>query len=60
MTIDRIGSYAHAQLMFGYIMKAENALDISNRQVATGKIADNYAGYRDKTAIMEAARPSSR
>jgi flagellar hook-associated protein 3 FlgL len=59
MTIDRIGSYANAQLMFGYIMKAENALDISNRQVATGKIADNYAGYRDKTAIMEAARSSS-
>ena len=59
MTIDRIGSYANAQLMFGYIMKAENALDISNRQVATGKVADNYAGYRDKTAIMEAARSAS-
>jgi len=40
-------------------MKAENGLDISNRQVATGKVADNYAGYRDKTAIMEAARSAS-
>jgi flagellar hook-associated protein 3 FlgL len=59
MSIDRIGSYANAQLMFAYIMKAENALDISNRQVATGKVADNYAGYRDKTAIMEAARSAS-
>jgi flagellar hook-associated protein 3 FlgL len=59
MTIDRIGSYVNAQLMFSYIMKAENALDISNRQVATGKVADNYAGYRDKTAIMEAARSAS-
>ncbi len=59
MTIDRIGSYANAQFMFAYIMKAENALDISNRQVATGKVADNYAGYRDKTAIMEAARSAS-
>jgi flagellar hook-associated protein 3 FlgL len=59
MTIDRIGSYANSQLMFAYIMKAENALDISNRQVATGKVADNYAGYRDKTAIMEAARSAS-
>jgi flagellar hook-associated protein 3 FlgL len=59
MTIDRIGSYANAQIMFAYIMKAENALDISNRQVATGKVADNYAGYRDKTAIMEAARSAS-
>jgi len=59
MTIDRIGSYANAQLMFAHIMKAENALDISNRQVATGKVSDNYAGYRDKTAIMEAARSAS-
>jgi flagellar hook-associated protein 3 FlgL len=59
MTIDRIGSYANAQLMFSYIMKAENGLDISNRQVSTGKVADNYAGYRDKTAIMEAARSAS-
>ena len=59
MSIDRIGSYANAQLMFAYVMKAENALDVSNRQVATGKVADNYAGYRDKTAIMEAARSAS-
>ena len=59
MTIDRIGSYANALLMFAHVMKAENGLDISNRQVATGKLADNYAGYRDKTAIMEAARSAS-
>jgi flagellar hook-associated protein 3 FlgL len=45
--------------MFAHVMKAENGLDISNRQVATGKVADNYAGYRDKTAIMEAARSAS-
>jgi flagellar hook-associated protein 3 FlgL len=59
MTIDRIGSYANTQLMLAHVMKAENGLDISNRQVATGKVADNYAGYRDKTAIMEAARSAS-
>jgi flagellar hook-associated protein 3 FlgL len=59
MTIDRIGSYANTQLMFTHLMKAENGLDISNRQVATGKLADNYAGYRDKTAIMEGARSAS-
>jgi flagellar hook-associated protein 3 FlgL len=59
MSIDRIGSYANTQLMFTHLMNAENGLDISNRQVATGKLADNYAGYRDKTAIMEAARSSS-
>jgi flagellar hook-associated protein 3 FlgL len=59
MTIDRIGSYANTQLMLAHVMKAENGLDIANRQVATGKLADNYAGYRDKTAIMEAARSAS-
>jgi flagellar hook-associated protein 3 FlgL len=59
MSIDRIGSYANSLLMFSHITKAENALDTSNRQVATGKLADNYAGYRDKTAIMEAARSAS-
>ncbi len=59
MSIDRIGSYANTQLMFTHLMKAENGLDISNRQVATGKVADNYAGYREKTAIMEAARSAS-
>ena len=55
MTIDRIGSYANTQLMLAHVMKAENALDVSNRQIATGKLADNLCGYRDKTAVMEAA-----
>src|SRR5262245_6172075 len=59
MTIDRIGSYANTLLMLAHVTKAENALDISNRQVATGKLADNYAGYGDKTAIMEGARSAS-
>jgi flagellar hook-associated protein 3 FlgL len=59
MSIDRIGSYANTQLLLAHVMKAQNGLDISNRQVATGKVADNYAGYRDKTAIMEAARSAS-
>ena len=59
MSIDRIGSYANTQLMLAHVMKAQNGLDLSNRQVATGKVADNYAAYRDKTAIMEAARSAS-
>jgi len=59
MTIDRLGSYANTQLFFARLMKAETALELSNRQVATGKLADDYAGYRDKTAVMEAARSAS-
>ena len=59
MAIDRIGTFAYSQLLFTQMQKAENALDTSNRQVSTGKLADTYAGYREKTAIMEAARSSA-
>lgn len=59
MTIDRLGSYANTQMFLARLMKAESALELSNRQVATGKLADNYAGYGDKTAVMEAARSAS-
>ena len=56
MALDRIGSAANTQFMLAQIQKAEAALDASNRQVATGKLADTYSGYGDKTAVMEAAR----
>ena len=59
MTIDRLGSYANTQMFLARLMKAETALELSNRQVATGKVAANYAGYGDKTAVMEAARSAS-
>jgi flagellar hook-associated protein 3 FlgL len=59
MTIDRLGSYANTQMFLARLTKAESALELSNRQVATGKLADNYAGYGDKTAVMEAARSAS-
>jgi flagellar hook-associated protein 3 FlgL len=59
MTIDRIGTAANAQLLLAQIQKAELALDLTNRQVATGKLADTYSGYEGKTAVMEAARSSS-
>ena len=56
MSLDRIGTGANAQFMFAQIQKAELALDASNRQVASGKVADTYSGFGDKTAVMEAAR----
>src|SRR5215831_8623698 len=59
MTIDRIGNFANTQLLLSQIQKAENALDNSNHEVSTGKVADNYAGYGDKTAVMEAARSAA-
>jgi flagellar hook-associated protein 3 FlgL len=59
MAIDRIGTFTSTQLLLSHIQKAEAALDNSNRQVASGKVSDTYAGYGDKTAMMEGARSAS-
>src|SRR5882672_8711386 len=56
MSLERIGNAASAQFMLAQIQKTEAALDASNRQVVTGKLADTYTGYGNKTAVMEAAR----
>jgi flagellar hook-associated protein 3 FlgL len=59
MSIDRIGTASNAQLMLAQIQKAEVAVDTANRQVSTGKVADTYTGYADKTAVMESARSAA-
>jgi flagellar hook-associated protein 3 FlgL len=59
MPIDRIGTFANTQLMLSQIMRAENTLNTTEQQVSTGKKADTYSGYGDKTALMEAARSSA-
>lgn len=59
MTIDRIGTFAYSQLLFSQLQKSENALDNTNRQVATGKASNTYAGYGQQTAVMEAARSAA-
>jgi flagellar hook-associated protein 3 FlgL len=56
MSLERIGNAASAQFMLAQIQKTEAALDASNRQVVTGKLADTYTGYGNKTAAMESAR----
>ena len=40
-------------------MQAENALNTSQAQVASGKVATDYAGIGDKTAVLEAARSAA-
>ena len=59
MAIERIGTFANTQLLLSQIQKAESNLDNTDRQVASGKLADTYTGYGDKTALMEAARSSA-
>jgi flagellar hook-associated protein 3 FlgL len=59
MSIDRIGTNATAQVVMAQLKIAESQLDQSNRQVASGKIADSYAGYAGKTAALEGARTAA-
>ena len=59
MTIDRVATNAQTQVFLSQIMKASNALTQSQAQVSSGKIANDYAGIGDKTAVLEAARAAS-
>lgn len=59
MTIDRISTNSQSQLMLSQIQQAELALDKSQTQVTSGKVATDYAGIGDKTAMLEAARSAS-
>jgi flagellar hook-associated protein 3 FlgL len=59
MSIDRVGSFASTQLLLNQMTRAETQLQITNQQVASGKLSDTYSGYGDKTAVMEAARSAS-
>jgi flagellar hook-associated protein 3 FlgL len=59
MSIDRVGTSAQTQLFLSQIMQASNALTRTQTQVASGKVASDYAGIGDKTAVLEAARAAS-
>jgi flagellar hook-associated protein 3 FlgL len=59
MSVDRVASNSSAQYMLSQIMRANNALDQSQAQVASGKVATDYAGIGDKTAALEAARAAA-
>lgn len=59
MTINRVGTNAAQALLLAQMQLAENRMDASNRQVATGKVSDVYGGYAGKTATLEGARTAS-
>ncbi len=59
MSIDRVATNSSTQYMLNQIMRANDALDTSQAQVASGKVATDYAGIGDKTAALEAARSAS-
>ena len=59
MSIDRVATSMQAQYMLAQLATASVKLDESRNQVATGKVAGDYAGYGDKTAALEAARSAA-
>lgn len=59
MTIERVATSMQTQYMLTQLSAANVQLDTAQKQVASGKVATDYAGYGDKTAALEAARSSS-
>jgi len=59
MTIDRVATNAQAQFLLAGIMRATQALNTSQQQVSSGKVAQDYAGIGSKTSALEAARASA-
>ncbi|MBV8976835.1 MAG: hypothetical protein JO261_02445 [Alphaproteobacteria bacterium] len=59
MTIDRVATNSQAQFLLANIQRATQALNTSQEQVSSGKVAQDYAGIGAKTSALEAARASA-
>jgi flagellar hook-associated protein 3 FlgL len=59
MAIERLGTAVNTQILMTQLQRAEATLNRTNLQIATGQVADNYPGYGDKTAALEAARSAA-
>ena len=59
MTIERVATNSQSQLMLSQIMQSESQLNKTQAQVTSGKVATDYAGIGDKTAVLEATRSLS-
>jgi flagellar hook-associated protein 3 FlgL len=59
MAIERLGTAVNTQILMTQMQRAEATLNRTNLQIATGQVADNYPGYGDKTAALEAARSAA-
>jgi flagellar hook-associated protein 3 FlgL len=59
MSVDRVATNTQAQYLLNQIMYATNRMNTSQQQVASGKVANDYAGIGGKTGALEAARASA-
>src|ERR1700755_276770 len=56
MSIDRVSSSGQAQTLLARVTDASNALNKTQVQIASGKVANDYAGFGNKASVLEAAR----
>jgi flagellar hook-associated protein 3 FlgL len=54
--IGRVATNNQAQILLAQLLQNESNLNKSQQQVASGKVANTYAGMGDKAAVLEAAR----
>lgn len=59
MAIERVATSMQTQYMLTQLNAANVQLSTTQNQVASGKLATDYAGYGDKTAALEAARSAA-
>jgi flagellar hook-associated protein 3 FlgL len=54
MSVDRVATSAQTAYFLNQIQAAGSALDTTQQQIASGKNADTYAGFADKTQVLTA------
>ena len=59
MSIDRVSTASQSQYLLTQIQAASAAVDKSDAQVASGLVANNYAGYGSQTAVLTAAQTAA-
>ncbi|MGD0189502.1 MAG: flagellin [Rhizomicrobium sp.] len=56
MTINPVSTNAQSQMLLQDILQAQNSVNQSESQVASGYVSTTYTGMGDKTAMLEAAQ----
>src|SRR5215469_8828614 len=56
MSVTPVSTNAQSQLLLQQILQAENAVNNSEAQVASGKVATDYTGMGSKTDLLEATQ----
>src|SRR6266700_3080148 len=54
MSIDRIATAQQSAYLLSQINQAGVALDKTNAQIASGKVATSYAGFGDQAQVLQA------